>query len=349
MSSKNAPQSYDAAVVIGRFQPFHNGHLALIEQALAKAPTVIVVLGSAHAARSTKNPFTWRERAQMIKLAVGERANRIHFLPVRDYYDDIPWVEAVRLGVARLAPNARDIVLIGHQKDATSYYLNQFPTYALEESGRRAMVEATSLRRVLFSGASPAAVLAGIEEHVPPAVLDYLTGWSELPFLSKLTQDWKDIRSEREKWAGAPYAPVFVTVDAVVRCARHILLVRRARNPGAGLWALPGGFVEPNERLIQAALRELREETRIGVLQSTLESAFRGVQVFDHPQRSLRGRTITHAHFFDIDSNALPSVSGDDDAEQARWFPLEEVAGLESELFEDHAQIIDSFLGVLPD
>ena len=104
MTSNDASLRFDAAVVIGRFQPFHNGHLALIEQALAEAPTVIVILGSAHAARSTKNPFTWRERAQMIRLAAGNRADRIRFVPVRDYYDDTRWVDAVRAGVAEQAP-----------------------------------------------------------------------------------------------------------------------------------------------------------------------------------------------------------------------------------------------------
>lgn len=54
--------SFDAAVLIGRFQPFHNGHAALLAKALETAPRVIVVLGSAFAARNAKNPFGW-ERA----------------------------------------------------------------------------------------------------------------------------------------------------------------------------------------------------------------------------------------------------------------------------------------------
>jgi len=50
--------NFDIAVLIDRFQPFHNGHAALLAWALATAPQVVVVLGSAHSARNAKNPFS---------------------------------------------------------------------------------------------------------------------------------------------------------------------------------------------------------------------------------------------------------------------------------------------------
>src|SRR3982751_4180110 len=96
--------TFDAAVYIGRFQPFHLGHALLLQQALAVAPTCIVVIGSAHQARTPKNPFTWQERAEMIRLALPEAdRERVRFLPVRDYYDQERWVAAVKHGVAELA------------------------------------------------------------------------------------------------------------------------------------------------------------------------------------------------------------------------------------------------------
>src|SRR5690606_10493536 len=58
------------AVLIGRFQPLHNGHLALLRQALAAAQQAVVILGSACQARSPKNPFTWQERAQLIQASL---------------------------------------------------------------------------------------------------------------------------------------------------------------------------------------------------------------------------------------------------------------------------------------
>ncbi|HPU52800.1 MAG TPA: bifunctional nicotinamide-nucleotide adenylyltransferase/Nudix hydroxylase [Burkholderiaceae bacterium] len=341
------PAANLTAVLIGRFQPFHHGHQALLERALREGERVVVVLGSAMQARSPKHPFTWEERAAMVRSAAGDRAHRLHFLPVRDYYDDARWVRAVVDGVHAVAGKGGPVALIGHDKDATSYYLNRFSAWQQVMEERRPGVDATPIRRVLFSGAPPQAVLEVLREQVPAPVHDYLRAWIELPFHKTLTDAWLNIRTQREKWASAPYPPVFVTVDAVVRGDDKVLLIRRGREPGAGLWALPGGFLDQDERLFQAAMRELREETSIGLLQVSLEDAFRSSKVFDHPQRSQRGRTITHAHFFDLGPHT-PEVQAADDAADARWVPIAELCAMETELFEDHFAILDHFLELTP-
>jgi len=58
------------AVLIGRFQPLHNGHMALLRAALERAEQIVVVLGSAWQAPNPKNPFSWQERAQMLREAL---------------------------------------------------------------------------------------------------------------------------------------------------------------------------------------------------------------------------------------------------------------------------------------
>jgi bifunctional NMN adenylyltransferase/nudix hydrolase len=353
------------AVLIGRFQPFHRGHQALLERALAEGSRVVVVLGSAMLARSPKNPFTWEERAAMVRAAAGEQAHRVDCLPVRDHHDDERWLREVVAGVdaavRRVAAGASAtgttgtvgsgartdvaIRLIGHRKDATSEYLNRFGSWDLVLESRRPELDAAPIRRVLFGGAPVASVLAVLSQYLPGPVHDFLRAWIELPFHRRLTEEWLGIRREREQWSGAPREPVFVTVDALVRARDRVLLVRRAGAPGAGLWALPGGFVEPHERVRQAAIRELREETGIGLLQVSLDDAFRAVQVFDHPQRAARGRTITHVHFFDLGGHP-PEVRGASDASEAAWIPVAELAGMQTELFEDHFAILDHFLGL---
>ncbi|HVL56809.1 MAG TPA: bifunctional nicotinamide-nucleotide adenylyltransferase/Nudix hydroxylase [Burkholderiaceae bacterium] len=337
---------FDAVVFVGRFQPFHNGHLALLNDALGAGREVVVVLGSACQARSPKNPFTWNERARMIELAAAPAdRHRIRFVPVRDYYDNSKWLAAVKAGVATAVPSAASIAVIGHFKDATSYYLDLFQGWQLLSVERQGGVDATHLRRALFSGATAAAALNAVQEHMPVGALDYLRAWIELPFHKTLTEEWQAIKRYRDAWSGAPYEPVFVTVDSVVFCENHVLLVRRGQMPGAGLWALPGGFVEKNERLLQSAMRELQEETGLGLLPSTLEQSFREAKVFDHPQRSLRGRTITHAHLFDLGKTGrLPAVSGADDASEAHWVPIAKLHTLEEQFFEDHFVILNHFL-----
>ena len=80
-------------------------------------------------------------------------------------------------------------------------------------------------------------------------------------------------------------------------------------------------------------------------------AALRGVAVFDHPDRSQRGRTITHAHYFELPLGAEgpPRVSGADDAEAAQWLPIAELSTMTDALFEDHSHIIDRFLNVAKD
>lgn len=337
-------EHFDLAVLIGRFQPFHNGHAALLAHALKLAPRVVVVLGSARAARNAKNPFTWEERAAMIACALGEGDHaRVGFLPVRDYYDDRRWCAAVEQAVqAQCRDGERRIALLGFHKDASSHYLERFPGWTLVPAPQYGDIDATAVRRIYFEGEDAAATRALLAGLLPAPVAHYLAGWACLPQYRRLRAEHLAVEESRRVWGSGP----FITVDAVVTAADHVLLVRRGRAPGQGLWALPGGFLDGRERVLQGAIRELREETGLALLDTILEGSLKGVAVFDHPDRSARGRTITHAHWFDLGATRLPEVAGADDAAEARWLPIAELAGLEEELFEDHFNILDHFLRV---
>lgn len=363
--------AYDTAIYIGRFEPVHHAHLALLRQALASARQVIVVIGSAWQARSPRNPFTWQERADMLlqALPAAERA-RLQLLPVRDYYDEPVWAQAVRSGVAALtAPGAR-IALVGHFKDATSNYLRSFAGWELISLPRQGDIDASTLRDAYFGAATAApvsaasdtpssadltadlaATLAAVDtallpwkEHLAPAALAFLRDFAQKPEYAALQHEWRVLRDYRASWAGAPYPPVFVTVDAVLRCQEHVLVIHRAHAPGKGQLAVPGGFIEQKETLWQSCLRELAEETHCALPEAALRAALRQVHVFDHPERSQRGRTITHAHYFDLGNAPFPAVQADDDALQAQWLPIAALAGLEDQFFEDHFHILDQFL-----
>jgi len=340
-----APLPIELAVLIGRFQPWHNGHAALLRQALTCAPKVAVVIGSSSRARSAKNPFTFDERVAMINASLTEEARAcVTFIAVRDYFDDERWAARVQRDVEALVDEGAEIALVGHFKDDSSYYLNHFPQWQLVEAPREGTVDATALRRVLFEADHTGPALDALASEVPPAVLQYLKAWALLPHCARLAEEHMVIVQTRAAWARTPYPVIFTTVDAVVQTAGHVLLIRRGGAPGKGLWALPGGYLEPRERLLQGALRELREETELALLPSTVEEALVGVRVFDHPERSQRGRTITHAHHFDLRLDHLPEVKGADDAAEARWFPIARLAGMEDQLYDDHFHILDHFL-----
>jgi bifunctional NMN adenylyltransferase/nudix hydrolase len=340
---------YDTALLIGRFQPVHAGHMALLRHGLARAHEAIVVLGSAWQARSPKNPFTWQERAAMVLGALPEADRpRVRFLPVRDHYNEPRWVQAVRQGVAELRPatgQAQRIGLVGHFKDATSSYLRSFPGWDLMDLERQGGIDATTIRDAYFGApAEPAAALAPLAHAMPANVLEFLRGFARHPDFNRLREEWHMLRGYRAAWAAAPYPPVFVTVDALLRCQGHVLLIRRAHAPGKGLWALPGGFLEPRDTLWQSCLRELTEETSCALPEALLRTALRQVTVFDHPDRSQRGRTITHTHFFDLENTSLPAVRGGDDALHAQWVAQDRLAAMEEQFFEDHFHMLDQFL-----
>ena len=338
---------YDIAIYIGRFEPVHTGHLALLQRALDSARSVIVVMGSAWQARSPKNPFTCTERADMMldALPATNRA-RVQILPMRDYYNEAVWVQAVRKGVAQITPANARIGLVGHFKDATSSYLSAFPGWELINVERQGHIDATAIRDAYF-GATPGTVRAALNNlapQMPASTQGFLERFAQTPDYPALQQEWRMLRGYREAWSAAPYPPVFVTVDAVVRCRNHVLLIRRAHAPGKGLRALPGGFVEQRETLWQSCLRELAEETHCDITEARMRAALQSIAVFDHPDRSQRGRTITHAHYFDLGHAPFPAVRADDDAMQVEWVEVEKLAAMEEEFFEDHFHMLDHFL-----
>ena len=104
---------------------------------------------------------------------------------------------------------------------------------------------------------------------------------------------------------------------------------------------MPGGFLNPKETLLEGCLRELLEETGFRLEWGLF---LRGSQVFDYPDRSVRGRTVTHAFHFDLGLGHLPEVRGGDDAEAAHWMPLSDAWGKPELFFEDHHAIIEHFV-----
>jgi bifunctional NMN adenylyltransferase/nudix hydrolase len=333
----------DALVFIGRFQPFHNGHKAVIEAALEQAKEVVVVVGSSFAARNIRNPFTFEERKAMIKAVFPN--DQVKVVPVSDFpYDDNKWVNAIQKIVDETIPDAKDVGLIGHSKDSTSYYLNIFPRWKNHvEVGDVGGINATDIRNSIFDDKMYEKIMLDkMPEAASFKMIDILDrGAKEF---NTLFAEYKMVKKYKEAWKAAPFPPTFMTVDAVVVQSGHILLVKRGDMPGKGLWALPGGFLEQGETMLNGTIRELKEETKIKVPVPVLIGSIKESKTFDAPNRSSRGRTITQAFFIDLGVGELPKVKGSDDAEKAFWVPFNQVK--QEKMFEDHFFIIDNFLNI---
>jgi len=126
-----------------------------------------------------------------------------------------------------------------------------------------------------------------------------------------------------------------VSVDAIVfgffRNKAKVLLVRRGDEPFKGKWALPGGFVEMEEELEEAVVRELSEET--GLVDVPLEQ----MHTFGDVGRDPRGRQITIV-FMGIATKGLTRIKAGDDAAEVRWFDIEK---LPKDLAFDHNEVIE--------
>ena len=353
-------KDYKLAIVIGRFQPFHNSHLELLQQARSLADEVLLIIGSYKTAPNVKNPFACHDRQDMIEHCFKEselwhstpKMGKVHFEYIRDhFYNDNLWITEVQQLANKYSTTGDSVCLVGSYKDGSSYYLNCFPQWDFIPAVNTKQLHSTDIRNKIYSGD------LSWKDDVPPGVaqwieIDYINrkgGWSdksmeiETPF-QKHQKEFEFLQGYKESWKGAPFAPIFTTVDAVVVQNGHVLVIKRKFNPGSGLFALPGGFLKQNETINAGVFRELKEETGIKVPMPILKSSVEASKVFDYPNRSLRGRTVTHAYCIRLTGNELPEVKGNDDASGAQWMSFADMHDNEDKFYEDHYQMIQYFI-----
>lgn len=338
-------RKYSAAVIIGRFQPFHNGHKYLIEQAFIHADRVLVLVGSSNRAATFKNPFTFEERRDMIMNSIhpisAQWEKRISVQALDDFpYNDEKWVAQIQSKVDRFCDGAtKSVTMVGYKKDQSTYYLDYFSQWGFVEVDYKDKLDATDVREVIFERKP----LSFIQNVVPPYVFNLIADKIASGSMNDLFDDYNEIKTEKAKWAGAPFPPTFYTADPVVIQQGHVLLVTRGNSPGKGLLALPGGHVEFDETSYVAALRELDEETGLKVCEKVLRGSTIASHMFDHPTRSLRGRVASMAyamHLTNLDQG-LPKVKPPvhmGEVRDAKFYPIANIDP--RRMFDDHWFII---------
>jgi bifunctional NMN adenylyltransferase/nudix hydrolase len=343
-------RKYKTGIIIGRFQPFHLAHLEIARQALQNSDKLIIVVGSCNRPRTIKNPWFSEERIDMIRDAIFASGHagwkdkeiefptgRIEFVEVRDYmYNNYKWAaEVYSKALAAGATDDKDTALYGCYKDDSSFYLNMFPQWDLNKVDYMFNLDATDIRNALYTGK--------ISEWQP--LLSEHIFWKLSTFIGsdeykRQKDEYEFIVNNDKQFESYPNGkPTFVTVNALAIKSGHILMIKRGRNPGKGLWALPGGFLSQDEQLLDGAVRELKEKTHINIDKSVLKEKVADVQIFAHPKRSLRGRIITHAYLMDLGVGVLPTVKSDSAEDEVKWIAFADVAKMEREIFEDNQDI----------
>lgn len=350
-------KQFDKAVVIGRFQPFHNGHAAMVRKALEEAKIVYILLGSAYAYPNVLNPLTARERQTMIFSWLNanfpiEDVVRVQFEHIPDYlYNEEKWKTSVRTAIRETKGDK--IAIYGYEKDAGSYWLKAFgwthvPVPPVQVNGKD--LSATDLRPIIFNHKN------GWDKQllrfVPQTTVNYIDKWMMEDTFWRLFYEYEKWESELEKFKNYPYPEALncCTGDSVVVCNNHLLVIRRKFAPGKDALALPGGHKNANETFLDCAIRELLEEVRIKVPEKVIRGSIRNSMLFDHPKRSVHFSKPTVAQYIKLEPNndgSLPRIMGGaDDALEAFWMPMHEVKQNRGEFFDDHYQIIVAFTGL---
>lgn len=168
----------DLGVFIGRFQPFHKGHLHSIQAMLEECRYVCILLGSADNKRGLRNPFTAQEREAMIRGALDENVQkRVFFQGIVDTPDDQTWVDEVKKAVDRVVDThhlkIERIALFGHDKDDSSFYLSLFPNWQRRAQENYCGMNATPYRNAYLENLPLDEV--NHDKGLPSNVIDFLT------------------------------------------------------------------------------------------------------------------------------------------------------------------------------
>ena len=344
-------------VFIGRFSPFHAGHMYVLQRALHRYDAVVVLVGTSGETRTTKNPWNFLERQSMIAEYVKDYCgsnsrmySRLRILPLYDYpYNDHLWIKGVQDAVEhakRTLVNEigdhPDLYITGADRDRTTWYLNAFGDYfkvdTVPSSPIGMDLSATKVRDILFSGGD-------IGDLIPAVTKRFLDAFIRTEAFSDLSKEYHYIQSYKAIYANLRYPVSIQTVDTCVIQSGHVLVVVRDNFPGRGLWCLPGGHldVDKNERLQDAAIRELVEETSIGLSKAQLLGSVRNKECFDHPDRSLKARVITMCYLLRLDdTKPLPKIKPQrGEARKVMWVPLFEALQNRDKWFDDHWHILN--------
>jgi bifunctional NMN adenylyltransferase/nudix hydrolase len=366
--SSGDSEHFDFLIYIGRFQPCHLGHGFVVDTALNHSKRVIIMVGSANRPRTDSNPWTFQERASMIRASYPDISpERLIILPLDDVdYNDLEWLGNVQRKldetILEYGNNHSAVHLdgtgdmrvgvIGFEKDPSSYYLGLFPQwekFLLKEQW--GTLSATQVRQNYFQKAP---ILP--HDLCPEPVIDYMKRFMLTKEFRYVLNEVEGLAKHHAKWPKLPYPLQTVTVDAVCTQAGHILLVTRDQVPGVGLLALPGGHVETRKGdSFENVLHELMEEAAPmdkwgeknggkAIPMGRLRGCYTGYERrFDKPGRDPRGYYLTTAFRFVFPGGKLWDVQPDGvEVSKAAWYPI---GSLRPEMFfADHYFIIQQML-----
>lgn len=337
-------QKVKVGVVIGRFQGYHKHHHDHIRRAALENDVLVVVIGSCNARTSIKNPFSVHDRVAMISSNIicdtATEYKVVKYCYANDNISNDVWADEIKKNVHQYG---HEVTLYGCDKDDSTFYFKLFSEWKLSLTTDVSGFSATDLRKAWFQTHQTG---YGMEKfpNIPEPTVRFLQKRGK--FSSDLQKEWDYYLGEKETFKDYPFPESlnFNCADAVVVHNDMVLFIQRKFVPGKGCWALPGGFKNANETFLDAAVRELEEETNMSLRKKDLMKYYVGSKLFDNPHRSLGIPRNTMAAYFDISELAHDSIvtKASDDAMATRWIARKD-AQIMSSIYDDHNFIVQHY------
>jgi bifunctional NMN adenylyltransferase/nudix hydrolase len=342
--------------VLGRFEPIHEGHIDLIKAAASVGTKTVILVGSATESRGLDNPFTFEERKVLIEQCFPDlmAEGKLVVVPVRDMkYRDAAWEKHVTGIIKNMTGEGRVPVVFGMEKDTeTTDCLGIFRKHLeVRISPQTRVLNATDIRNEFFAGTTIDDTHFG-PDVIPEHVKQFLIAFEETAEYARLVVERDAVLEQQRKNEEIKringFYPIYVAVDTLAVWKDywgkpHLLVITRKGEIGKGKWALPGGYLNYDETIRTAVVRENVEEAGNDLSAFT----FNEVKVIDAVKRSKRGRMITHVHHCWTQSAKPPKITAGDDAETVQWVPFDELYGMQEKFFADHYHIIAKMLPVV--
>ena len=327
---------YKLGIIIGRFQPLHNGHVELIREALFSCEQVLLFIGSSNKLTNFNNPLTWDQRHDSIKAVFPEEP-KLKIKGLNDKPNIEDWVASVigeQVSAADVDPSG--VAIFTSDKDEEFYKEHFLYTTEVVESGG---LNATDVRAVFYKGYIDLAL-----SYLPLETQDNLKAFLDTAHFERMTQEYFSCTEGKAKALlshafGNPIEPV---AHAVVIQDAKVLLVKRNSVRGFGQWALPGGFMESNESSRDAALRELKEETGVNLHE---HQAVQLAYCVEENMDDLSVRTLGINYLFGVHPDDKLVVTLDpNECLEYEWASLEDILLENRILFYNHNVVVQRLI-----
>lgn len=354
---------------IGRFQAVHNGHLSIIETIASECDKIIILVGSVNRSRSYKNPFSYSQVEDMLKLGfadLGIEEDRYSICPLNDTFGDMQeWSDSILniiyntssdWGISTNAESfdpiiygaIKDPATCGASKGHSSFYLDYLSNiFHIREMSLFQDLHSTDVRHQLLLQSDLTIKTESIRDMCPDSIASYLLAYSWTAPFSRMKREASFVSDFMAPYRELEFPPWFVTADNVVvktdRDVVSILMITRKGPFGDGLLALPGCYTGERESFIDSAIRELLEKTHLDAEEIEPLASW----MADDPGRCPFARSISQIFIWNYDHFTERTFSAGDDVAKCEFVSIKTLMEDTSRVYLDHMDIIHTSLSIL--